>query len=82
MVGEKLAACVQLAPIESWYRWQGAVEKAAEVRLEIKTTAALAQAVEQRIRALHSYDVPEIVTVAVTGGSADYLAWVEASVEG
>ena len=78
LVAEKLAACVQLSPIDSIYRWQGAIERAAEVRLEIKTRAALAQAVEARITALHSYDVPEIVVVPVSGGSDSYLAWIAA----
>lgn len=79
LVAERLAACVQIAPIESWYRWQGAVEQAAEYRLHIKTTADVAPAAEARIRALHPYELPEIVTIPV-GGSPDYVAWVEAEV--
>jgi periplasmic divalent cation tolerance protein len=79
LVEERLAACVQISGIESWYRWQGAIEHAPEQRLHIKTMAALAPAVEARIKALHSYDLPEIVTLPI-GGSADYLAWIAESV--
>ena len=80
LVSEQLAACVQLSPIESWYRWEGKVEHQPEMRLHIKTTAALAASVEARVRALHSYAVPEIVMIEIAGGSADYLGWIESSV--
>lgn len=76
LVTEKLAACVQLSPIESWYRWAGKVEYAAEVRLHIKTSAARAIQVEQRIIALHSYEMPELVRIPIIGGSNDYLSWI------
>jgi periplasmic divalent cation tolerance protein len=79
LVEERLAACVQISAIESWYRWQGKVEQAPEQRLHIKTSADLASQVEARIKALHSYDLPEIVTLPI-GGSADYLAWIAQSV--
>ena len=81
LVEERLAACVQLSPIESWYRWQGKVEHAAEVRLHIKTTELLAGQVAQRIRTLHAYDVPEVAILPISGGSADYLDWIAQSVE-
>ena len=76
LVAERLAACVQLSPIESWYRWEGKVEHAPETRLHIKTTADRADQVRDRIRALHSYDVPEIVILPIGAGSADYLDWL------
>ncbi|MBW8744431.1 MAG: divalent-cation tolerance protein CutA [Sphingomonas sp.] len=80
LVADRLAACVQLSPIESWYRWQGEVEHAPETRLHIKTMAHLADAATQRLKALHSYAMPEVVVTALESGSADYLAWIEASV--
>jgi len=80
LVSEQLAACVQLSPIESWYRWEGKVEHGPETRLHIKTMAHLAHAVTRRLKALHSYDLPEILVIAAESGSADYLAWIEASV--
>ncbi|RVT89344.1 divalent-cation tolerance protein CutA [Sphingomonas crocodyli] len=76
LVAERLAACVQMQPVTSIYRWHGAVERAAEVLLHIKTRSGLAPAVEARIRALHSYEVPEVVVVPVSTGSADYLGWI------
>lgn len=78
LVAERLAACVQILPMRSVYRWQGAVERAEEWQLQIKTRAALADRVEARIRALHGYDLPEIIALPVTAGSADYVDWVEA----
>jgi periplasmic divalent cation tolerance protein len=77
LVGEGLAACVQLDTIHSWYRWKGRVERADEVRLQIKTAVQRFDAVAARIRALHSYDVPEIIAMPIVNGAADYLAWIE-----
>lgn len=76
LVSERLAACVQLSPIESWYRWEGKVEQAPEIRLDIKTSEALAGQVEQRIAALHSYAMPELIRVPIVGGSTNYLQWI------
>ena len=79
LVAEELAACIQLSPIESWYRWEGRIEHQPETRLHIKTMAHLADQVEARIRAMHSYAVPEIVILPLGDGSADYLGWIAAS---
>ena len=80
LVTERLAACVQTSPIESWYRWDGKVERAAEVRLHIKTSEDRADAVERRVVALHSYELSELVRIRIAGGSPDYLAWIAAQV--
>lgn len=80
LVAERLAACVHTHPVASTYRWQGAVETAAEVALVAKTTAALADAVAARIAALHSYAAPEILVTPITGGSPAYRAWLAESV--
>ncbi len=77
LVEERLAACVQILPATSVYRWEGRVERADEHVLHIKTRAALADRVEIRVRALHSYELPELLIVVVAGGSADYLAWID-----
>lgn len=82
LVGERLAACVQILPATSLYRWKGAVERADEHVLHIKTRAALALPVERRVRALHSYDLPEVLVMRAAGGAAEYLAWVGAETEG
>lgn len=80
LVAERLAACVQLSPIESWYRWEGKVERANEVRLHIKTSGSLADEVERRIAEMHSYSVPELVRIPIQGGAESYLMWIEGSV--
>jgi periplasmic divalent cation tolerance protein len=80
LVAERLAACVQLSPVESWYRWEGKVERAEEVRLHIKTSESLAEKVERRIAQLHSYAVPELVRIPVIGGAQSYLDWIGSSV--
>lgn len=80
LVGQRLAACVNiLAPCRSVYRWQGAVEDAAEVPLLIKTTTARYAELEAAIRGNHPYELPEIVAVPVAHGLPGYLAWVAAA---
>ena len=80
LVEERLAACVNvLGPLRSVYRWQGAVEEAAEHLLLVKARAADLPALEARVRALHSYQVPEVLALRVTAGSAPYLAWLAES---
>ena len=82
LVEQHLAACVNILPgVQSIYRWQGAVESAAEVLLLIKTNAAHSDQVQSTIASLHSYEVPEFLVLPVSGGSAAYLAWLEASLE-
>lgn len=77
LVENRLAACVNaLAPVESTYRWQGAVEQAIEVPLLIKCTQDRYPALEEAIRQLHPYTVPEIVAIPVVAGFAPYLRWV------
>jgi periplasmic divalent cation tolerance protein len=77
LVGAHLAACVQILPeIESVYRWQGKIERSAEVLLLVKTTRGKFNELEREVRALHSYDTPEIVAVPILYGSAPYLEWL------
>ena len=81
LVGEGLAACVNvLPPMSSVYRWRGEVVRGEECLLMIKTTEDLFGAVRDRIRALHAYELPEILAVPVTNGLAAYLDWIDASV--
>ena len=80
LVEQRLAACVARVPVQSVYRWQGAVETASEVQLQIKTTRAAWPALERALRALHSYELPEILAVEAAAGLAGYLAWVGESV--
>ena len=77
LVANKLAACVNvLSGCTSVYRWKGAIENAQEVPVLIKTRAARYAEIEAAIRALHPYELPEIIAVPVVRGSDDYLRWV------
>lgn len=80
LVEEQLAACVNLIPgLVSVYRWQGAVQQDEEVLLLIKTSQAAYPRLEQRIRALHPYELPEIIAVPIQTGQAEYLQWISDS---
>ncbi len=77
LIERRLAACVSvLAPCTSVYRWRGAVEEAAEVPVLIKTTAGCYAELESALRALHPYELPEIIAVPVLRGLPAYLDWV------
>jgi periplasmic divalent cation tolerance protein len=77
LVDQRLAACVNVyAPMQSIYRWKGAVEIDTEQQIVIKTTAERLPALVARLTALHSYEVPELLVVPVTTGSDAYIAWV------
>lgn len=79
LIETRLAACVNvLAPCVSVYRWQGAVEEAAEVPMLIKTTARRYAELESALRAHHPYELPEIVAVPLARGLPGYLGWVAA----
>jgi periplasmic divalent cation tolerance protein len=79
LVEERLAACVQVAgPITSTYRWQGKIETAEEWQCWAKSRRDLFEQIEQTIRRLHPYEVPEILAMPIASGSADYLAWLDA----
>jgi periplasmic divalent cation tolerance protein len=78
VVTERLAACVNVVgPIRSIYRWNDHVQRDDELLLIMKTRAALFDALAARVRALHSYDTPEVVALAITTGSAAYLDWLQ-----
>lgn len=79
LVDERLAACVNIVPgVRSLYRWQGRVEDAPEVLLLVKSVRPRLEAIVARVRALHSYSVPEVIAMPITGGSEAYLAWLAA----
>ena len=82
LIGAHLAACVQILPeIESVYRWEGKIERQAEILLLAKTTRSKFEELEREVRALHSYDTPEIIALPIVAGSAPYLAWLTESVK-
>lgn len=77
LVERRLAACVNILPaVESVYRWRDAIEEAAEVTIVIKTTAARYADLEEAIRELHPYELPELIAVPVTAGLPAYLDWI------
>ena len=83
VVEEGLAACANVVGgVVSIYRWQGEVRRDAEVLVVMKTTADCAPALCDRVAALHPYEVPEALVVAVDGGYAPYLEWVRSEVGG
>jgi len=78
LVAEGLAACVNLLPrVTSVYRWQGQVETDSELLMIIKTRQGVYQRLEQRLVALHPYELPEVIAVPITEGLAGYLSWVD-----
>ena len=83
LVTEQLAACVNVLPgMQSVYRWEGAIERADEVLLLIKTVQERLEALQARIVALHPAELPEVVAIDVAGGLTTYLDWVVESCAG
>lgn len=81
LVEERLAACVNaVSNVISTYRWKDQIHQDQETLLVIKTTRACFEAVEQAIREHSSYELPEVVAVAIEAGSAPYLSWLRESV--
>jgi periplasmic divalent cation tolerance protein len=78
LVENRLAACVQMLPIESVYSWNHAVQSAQEILLLCKIKHRDYADVEAAIRGAHSYDTPEIVEIAIEQGAKPYLAWIAA----
>ncbi len=81
LVEERLAACANIFPISSIYRWKGNVEEASEFGIILKTKSHRIKAIERKVKDLHSYEVPCIVSFKLDDGSDDYLKWIKESVE-
>lgn len=82
LVEARLAACANIVRnIRSIYTWQGSVQDDTEVLMVVKTREVLFEAVSDRVRELHSYDVPEIIALPIIDGSPDYLKWLRGSTE-
>ncbi len=78
LVEERLAACVNLVPgIRSFYWWQGKIEDDPEVLCIMKTQSHLFEALRDRVRALHSYEVAEIIALPIIAGNQPYLDWIK-----
>jgi len=79
LIEERLAACVNILPVTSIYRWENTIEEDSEVVMFVKTRFSLAEKVTERVKSLHSYEVPCIVVLPIQQGNPDYLQWIEES---
>lgn len=77
LLGQQLAACVNmLGPCTSLYRWQGNIESVEEIPVLIKTRRQNYDRIEQLIKMMHPYELPEVIVVPITGGLPAYLQWI------
>jgi len=81
LLERKLAACVNVIPVQSFYRWKGEIESNPEHLLVIKTTEAAFERVRESLSELNSYEVPECIQISIEAGAEAYLKWIEQSVE-
>ena len=79
LVTEKLAACANILPVQSIYRWQGKIETGNEMLVFFKLSEDRQSAFQEKLRSLHPYEVPEIIFTTIDGGWPDYLRWVAAN---
>lgn len=77
LLSEKVAACVNIIPkVDSFFRWQGKIDKAKEVLLVIKTRKNLFAKLVKAVRSKHPYTVPEIIALPIISGNKEYLEWI------
>lgn len=81
LVDERLAACVNIFPITSIFRWKGNIDEAQEFGIIAKTKSEKIKDIEKRVKEIHSYEVPCVVSFRINEGSADFLKWIKESVE-
>lgn len=79
LVEDKLVACAQLIPMQSIYKWKGKISEEPEVLLLLKTRKELFPKLEQKIKEIHLYEIPEIIQVPITAGHLSYLNWIDES---
>jgi len=80
LIEEKLAACVNITEVNSYYRWEGEFCEDKEALLIIKTEKSRVDEIIERIKELHSYELPEIIALPIVAGYDKYLEWVDESV--
>ncbi len=82
LVEARVAACVSaLPPMDSWFRWDGAIDQGRERQLLIKTRMGRVDELRRTVRDLHPYDTPEFLVLPVSAGDERYLSWIAAAVE-
>ncbi len=80
LVEERLAACVNITNVTSYYRWEGEFCEDKEALLIIKTVKSKVNKIIERIKEIHSYELPEIIALPIVAGYDKYLEWVDESV--
>ncbi len=80
LVEERLAACVNVSQVRSYFVWNGKSSDEREELMIIKTEQTMADKVKARIKELHSYELPEIIILPIVGGDEGYLAWISQSI--
>ena len=80
LINEKLAACIQMSQIESFYNWKEEFCNDNETLLSIKTTKKNFKKIKRKIKELHSYDVPEIIQIDITNASKEYLKFIKENI--
>ena len=73
----RLVACVQAQNIQSAYHWNGQIEQSSEILLQMKSRSVHFDSIEQMIKDLHTYDIPEIIMVPIQNANKDYLAGID-----
>ena len=79
LIEEKLIVCANTFPITSIYRWRGNIVEEKEVAIIMKTKSTLFKKVQETIKDIHSYEVPEIILLSITKGDPKYLKWIDES---
>ena len=79
LVEKRLAACVQMLPIESVYLWEGSICEDNEIALFIKAKTMMFDKIARTIKENHNYEVPEIIQIPITDGLPEYLKWIDES---
>jgi len=81
IIGSRLAACIQLSEVESYYRWNNKTENAHEYKVEIKTLDKNYKKIEELITKNHKYQIPEIISHKINKGSKKYLSWMKSNIK-
>jgi periplasmic divalent cation tolerance protein len=79
LIEEKLIACANIFPITSIYRWKREIVEEKEVAIIMKTKSIFFKRIQETIKDLHSYQVPEIILVNINKGNQEYLKWIDES---